>query len=90
LDSHLAKLYYYRHIAWRLGPNAITYGGWRRYNIPIAVWYDVCMNSDGDKVYMKIVAFAEIYNFVVQTFFISIVHTKKLQFFENELIATAV
>jgi hypothetical protein len=26
------------------------------------------MNSDGDKIYMKIVAFDEIYNFVVQTF----------------------
>jgi hypothetical protein len=29
-----------------------------------------CMNSDGDKLYMKFVAFDEIYNFVVQTFFI--------------------
>jgi hypothetical protein len=28
------------------------------------------MNSDGDKIYMKIVAFDEIYNFVVSTFFI--------------------
>jgi hypothetical protein len=28
------------------------------------------MNSDGDKIYMKIVAFDEIYNFVVWTFFI--------------------
>jgi hypothetical protein len=27
-----------------------------------------CMNSDGDKLYMKIIAFDEIYNFVVQTF----------------------
>jgi hypothetical protein len=26
------------------------------------------MNSDGDKLYMKIVAFDKIYNFVVQTF----------------------
>jgi hypothetical protein len=25
------------------------------------------MNSDGDKLYMKLVAFDEIYNFVVQT-----------------------
>jgi hypothetical protein len=28
------------------------------------------MNSDGDKLYMKIVAFDKIYNFVVQTFFV--------------------
>jgi hypothetical protein len=28
------------------------------------------MNSDGDKIYMKIVAFDEIYNFVLSTFFI--------------------
>jgi hypothetical protein len=28
------------------------------------------MNSDGDKIYMKIVSFDEIYNFVGQTFFI--------------------
>jgi hypothetical protein len=28
------------------------------------------MNSDEDKIYTKIVAFGEIYNFVVQTFFI--------------------
>ena len=27
------------------------------------------MNSDGDKLYMKIVDLDEIYNFVVQTFF---------------------
>jgi hypothetical protein len=27
-----------------------------------------CLNSDGDKLYMKIVAFDEIYNFVVQSF----------------------
>jgi hypothetical protein len=26
------------------------------------------MNSDGDKLYMKIAAFDEIYNFIVQTF----------------------
>jgi hypothetical protein len=29
------------------------------------------MNSDEDKIYMKIVAFNKIYNFVVQNFFIS-------------------
>jgi hypothetical protein len=28
------------------------------------------MNSDEDKIYTKIVSFDEIYNFVVQTFFI--------------------
>jgi hypothetical protein len=28
------------------------------------------VNSDGDKLYTKLVAFDEIYNFVVQTFFI--------------------
>jgi len=28
------------------------------------------MNSDGDKLYMRIVDLDEIYNFVVQTFFI--------------------
>jgi hypothetical protein len=28
------------------------------------------MNSDRDKIYMKIVASNEVYNFVVQTFFI--------------------
>jgi hypothetical protein len=28
------------------------------------------MNSDGDKLYMKLVAFNEIHNFVVQTFFV--------------------
>jgi small nuclear ribonucleoprotein (snRNP)-like protein len=28
------------------------------------------MNSDGDKLYTKLVAFDEIYNFVLQTFFI--------------------
>jgi hypothetical protein len=27
-----------------------------------------CLNSDGDKLYMKIIAFDEIYNFVVQNF----------------------
>jgi transposase-like protein len=27
-----------------------------------------CLNLDGGKLYMKIVAFAEIYNFVVQSF----------------------
>jgi hypothetical protein len=36
------------------------------------------MNSDGDKLYMKLVAFDEIYNFVVQTLFIwSHFETKK-------------
>jgi hypothetical protein len=29
-----------------------------------------CMNYDGDKLYMKFVAFDDIYNFLVQTFFI--------------------
>jgi hypothetical protein len=29
-----------------------------------------CMNSDEDKLYMKIIVFDEIYNFVDQTFFI--------------------
>jgi hypothetical protein len=28
------------------------------------------MNSDGDQLYTKVVAFDEIYNFVVQNFFI--------------------
>jgi hypothetical protein len=28
-----------------------------------------CMDSDGDKLYLKLVAFDEIGNFVVQTFF---------------------
>jgi hypothetical protein len=28
------------------------------------------MSSDGDKLYMKSVAFIEMYNFIVQTFFI--------------------
>jgi hypothetical protein len=27
------------------------------------------MNTDGDKLYTKVVVFLEIYNFVVQTFF---------------------
>jgi hypothetical protein len=31
------------------------------------------MNFDGDKVYTKLVAFHEIYNFVVQTFFIEVI-----------------
>jgi hypothetical protein len=29
------------------------------------------MDSDGDKIYTKLIAFDEIYNFVVQIFFIS-------------------
>jgi hypothetical protein len=37
------------------------------------------MNSDENKIYMKIVAFDEIYNFVVQTFFIwSHLETQKI------------
>jgi hypothetical protein len=31
------------------------------------------MNSDGDKFYMKIVSFVEIYNFVVQTYFFEVI-----------------
>jgi hypothetical protein len=31
------------------------------------------MNSDEDKLYMKLVAFDEVYNFVVQTFFIEVI-----------------
>jgi hypothetical protein len=30
--------------------------------------YFFCLNSDGNKLYMKIVTFDEIYNFVVQSF----------------------
>jgi hypothetical protein len=41
-DFKFAKLYYYRHTTWRLGPNAIPYGGWRCYDVPTAVWYGVC------------------------------------------------
>jgi hypothetical protein len=32
--------------------------------------FNFFMNSDGDKLYLKIVYFVEIYNFIVQTFFI--------------------
>jgi hypothetical protein len=34
------------------------------------------MNSDGGKLYMKIVAFDELYNFVVQSFSRSHLHTQ--------------
>jgi hypothetical protein len=32
-----------------------------------------CLNSDGVKLYMKIVAFDDIYNFVVQSFSIEVI-----------------
>jgi hypothetical protein len=42
------------------------------------------MNLDGDKLYMKIVAFIEIYNFLVQTFFIwSYLEGKKLIYYPD-------
>jgi hypothetical protein len=45
---------------------------------PMTVWVSLfsknhnffCMNSDGDKLYMKLIALHEIYNVVVQIFFI--------------------
>jgi hypothetical protein len=42
------------------------------------------MNSDGDEIYTGIVAFGEIYNFVVQTFFIwSHLRTQKVDILSN-------
>jgi hypothetical protein len=35
------------------------------------------MNSDGDKLYIKIIAFDEIYNFVVQTFSFEVIFKLK-------------
>jgi hypothetical protein len=32
-----------------------------------------CLNSDGEKLYIKIVGFDEIYNFVVQRFFFEVI-----------------
>jgi hypothetical protein len=40
LVSNFAKLYYYHHTTWHLGPNDI-YDGWRYHSIPTVVWYDV-------------------------------------------------
>jgi hypothetical protein len=38
--------------------------------VRVSLFLKKCMNSYGDKLYMKLVAFDEIYNFVVQTLFI--------------------
>jgi hypothetical protein len=74
---HLAPL------GWWQGPTAAPHGGTNARGTvapATAVGHDsrspVCFkknviflfNSDGDKLYMKIVAFVEIYNFVVQFF----------------------
>jgi hypothetical protein len=81
--SNFAKLYLYRHMVRCWGPNAIPHCICEQY--PIAptnsVWYgsrfgsfsknrNFFMNLDRDKIHTKIVAFDEIYNFIVQTFFI--------------------
>jgi hypothetical protein len=34
------------------------------------------MNSDGDELYMKLISFDEIYNFVVQTFSFEVILKK--------------
>jgi hypothetical protein len=44
----------------------VTHGG--RGPVCFQKFVILCLNSDGGKLYMKIVAFDEIYNFVVQSF----------------------
>jgi hypothetical protein len=43
-------------------------GPWRLGSLCFQKNCNFFMNSDGDKLYTKLVAFQEIYNFVVQTF----------------------
>jgi hypothetical protein len=50
------------------GTTAVGHGG--RGPIPFQKFVIFCLNSDGGKLYMNIVAFDQIYNFVVQSFFI--------------------
>jgi hypothetical protein len=43
------------------------------------------MNSDEDKIYMKIVAFNEIYNFVVQIFLFEVIFGLKKSIYYPDL-----
>jgi hypothetical protein len=43
------------------------------------------MNSDANKLYIKIVAFDEIYNFVVQTFSFAVIYKLKYSIFYLDL-----
>jgi hypothetical protein len=78
-----AKLYIWRRGGRPQGPNAVPHGGSKARDTvapPTIVSHDgrgpvsfqkfgiVLLESDGGKLYMKIIAFDEIYNFVVQNF----------------------
>jgi hypothetical protein len=51
----------------RSAATAVDHGG--RGPVCFKKFVIFCLNSDEGKLYMKIVAFDEIYNFVVQSFF---------------------
>jgi hypothetical protein len=73
-------------VVWHLTPCPTTVGGAQycstscplghggRGPISFHKFVFFCLNSDGGKLYMKIVAFDKIYNFVVQSFYIWIHH----------------
>jgi hypothetical protein len=82
IRKKFAKLYIWRREGRRQGPTAVPHGGRKARDTvapptvghggrspvsfqKIIIFY---LNSDGDKLYMQIVAFNEIYNFVVQKF----------------------
>jgi hypothetical protein len=64
--KEIAKLYIWRRGGRRQRPTAVGHGG--RGPVSFQKFVIYCLNSDGDKFYMKIVAFDKIYNFVVQSF----------------------
>jgi hypothetical protein len=67
--NFFAKLYIWHRGGRRKGPTAVPHGVRRRtVQSLFKNLYFFCLKSDGDKLYMKIVDFDEIYNFVVQSF----------------------
>jgi hypothetical protein len=66
----IAKLYIWRRGGRWQGPTTVPHGGRRRRESLFKNLQFICLNSDGDKLYIKIVAFDDTYNFIVQSFFI--------------------